>query len=200
MTVKAAKACGREVVCAENLSIWTFKQGASGSELRSVVRLDFKPLYDGEIVSVEAYVVPEISVIKNQHLEVARENYGHLKVLWLSDVCKSSEDLELDVLVGAGYFSLLQRDCIRRGKPGEPVAIDTVLGWVVSGPLGGFDVDEHVTALANFVSAEVRNPAIDINQFWDLETIGMKDQSSDVHESVISDLKFTGTRYSVGLP
>ena len=49
------------------------------------------------------------------------------------------------------------------------------------------------------MSAKVRNPAIDINQFWDLETIGIKDQSSDVHESVISDLKFTGTRYSVGL-
>ena len=157
-------------------------------------------MYGGEIVSVEAYVVPEISVIKNQYLEVARENYGHLKDLWLSDVCKSSEDLEVDVLVGADYLWLLQRDCIRRSKPGEPVAIDTVLGWVVSGPLGGFDVDEPVTALANFVSAEVRNPAIDINQFWDLETIGIKDQSSDVHESVISDLKFTGTRYSVGLP
>ena len=200
VTVKAAKACGCEVVRAENLSIGTFGLGASGSELRSVVRLDLKPLYGGEIVSVEAYVVPEISVIKNQHLEVARENYGHLKDLWLSDVCKSSEDLEVDVLVGADYLWLLQRDCIRRGKPGEPVAIDTVLGWVVSGPLGGFDVDEPVTALANFVSAEVRNPAIDINQFWDLETIGIKDQSSDVHESVISDLKFTGTRYSVGLP
>ena len=49
------------------------------------------------------------------------------------------------------------------------------------------------------MSAEVQNPAIDVNQFC-LETIGIKDQSSDVHESVISDLKFTGTRYSVGLP
>ena len=47
------------------------------------------------------------------------------------------------------------RDCIRRGKRGEPVAIDTALGWVVSGPLGHLDVDEPVTALANFVSAEV---------------------------------------------
>ena len=129
VTVKAAKACGCEVVRAENLSIGTFGLGASGSELRSVVRLDLKPLYGGEIVSVGAYVVPEISVIKNQHLEVARENYGHLKDLWLSDVCKSSEDLEVDVLVGADYLWLLQRDCIRRGKPGEPVAIDTVFGF-----------------------------------------------------------------------
>ena len=109
MTVKAVKACGCEVVRTENLSIGTFGQGASGSELRSVVRLDLKPLYGGEIVSVEAYVVPEILVIKNQHLDVAKKDYGQPKDLWLSDVCKSSEDLEVDVLVGADYLWLLQR-------------------------------------------------------------------------------------------
>ena len=132
VTVKVAKEFGCEVVREENLSIGTFGQGASGSELRSVVRLDLKPLVGREVVSVKAYVVPEISVIKNQHLEVARENFAHLRDLRLSDVCKSSEDLEVDVLVGADYFWLLQRDCIKCGKPGEPVAIDTVLGWVVS--------------------------------------------------------------------
>ncbi|CAB4008854.1 Hypothetical predicted protein, partial [Paramuricea clavata] len=47
---------------------------------------------------------------------------------------------------------------------------------------------------------EVRNPLVDFTKFWDLESIGIKDQNSDVHESVISDLKFSGTRYSVGLP
>ena len=118
-----------------------------------------------ETVSVEAYVVPEITVVKNQHLEVEREHCAHLKDLWLSDVCKSSEDLEVDVLVGADYLWLLQKDCITCGKPGEPVAIDTVLGWVVSGRIGSPDVEEPVTALANFVSAEGRNSEVDIINF-----------------------------------
>ncbi|CAB4007702.1 E3 ubiquitin- ligase DZIP3 [Paramuricea clavata] len=200
VTVKVAKALGCEVVRVENLSIGTFGQRALDSELRNVVRLELRSLFGSQVVSVDTYVVPEISVIRNQHLEVVRENYAHLKDLWLSDVCKSSEDLEVDVLVGADYLWLLQRDCVRRGKPGEPVAIDTVLGWVVSGPIGGFDVDEPVTAQVNLVSSEVRNPLVDITKFWDLESIGIKDQNSDVHESVISDLKFSGTRYSVGLP
>ena len=38
VTVRAAKAFGCEVVRAENLSIGTFGQGVSGSELRNVVR------------------------------------------------------------------------------------------------------------------------------------------------------------------
>jgi hypothetical protein len=71
-----------------------------------------------------------------------------------------------------------------------------LVGW----PIGGFDVDEPVTAQVTFVSSEVRNPLVDITKFWDLESIGIKYQSRDVHESVISDLKFSGTRYSVGLP
>mgnify|MGYP002804748731 CR=1 FL=1 len=63
-------------------------------------------------------------------------------------------------------------------NPGKPVAIDTVDGWVVSGPIGGLDVNEPVnTAVTNFVPAEVRNPVVDISQFWDLESIGIKDQS-----------------------
>ena len=190
VTVKVAKALGCEVVRVENLSIGTFGQRALDSELRSVVRLDLKPLFGNEVVSVDAYVVPEISVIRNQHLEVVRDNYVHLKDLWLSDVCKSSEDLEVDVLVGADYLWLLQRDCIRRGKPGEPVAIDTVLGWVISGPVESCEEKEPAAALVHFVSSEVRNPAVDVAKFWDLESIGIKDQSSDVHESVISDLQW----------
>ena len=107
VTVKVVKAFSCEVVCEENLAIGTFEQGTSGSELRSV-RLDLKPLVGRELVSVKACVVPEISVTKNQHLEVARESFAHLRDLWLSDVCKSSEDLEVDVLVGADDLSELK--------------------------------------------------------------------------------------------
>jgi hypothetical protein len=39
-----------------------------------------------------------------------------------------------------------------------------------------------------------------VNRFWDLESVGIKADSTDVHETVISDLKFIGQHYSVGLP
>ena len=58
---------------------------------------------------------------------------------------------------------MFEKDRILRGNPGEPVAIETVLGWVISGPIGGFNVEEPVTAQAKFVSAEVQNPVVDIN-------------------------------------
>ncbi|XP_046861891.1 uncharacterized protein LOC124455244 [Xenia sp. Carnegie-2017] len=68
--------------------------------------------------------------------------------LWLSDVCKVNEELEVNVLVGADYLWSLQKGRIMRGKQGEPVAIETVLGWVVSGPVGNTDKNQPATAQA----------------------------------------------------
>jgi hypothetical protein len=201
VTVKMARELGCTVLRREVLRVGTFGQRALNSEMREVVRLDLKSLYSSKVVSVEAYVVPEISFIRNQHLEVVRENYAHLKGLWLSDVCMSSDELEVDVLVGADYLWLFQKDRILRGDPGEPVAIDTVLGWVVSGPVGDGKLDEVESARVNFVTGEAGSSGMAaVNRFWDLESIGIKADSTDVHETVINDLNFNGQRYSVGLP
>ncbi|XP_046864649.1 uncharacterized protein LOC124459172 [Xenia sp. Carnegie-2017] len=79
VTERTAKALGCKVVREENLRIGTFGKRALENELRRVVRLDLSSLSGGEVVSIEAYVVPEISVISNQHLEVVRNNFEHLK-------------------------------------------------------------------------------------------------------------------------
>ncbi len=39
-----------------------------------------------------------------------------------------------------------------------------------------------------------------VNRFWDLESIGIKADSTDLRETAISDLNFNGQRYSVELP
>lgn len=51
-----------------------------------------------KVIKIEAYVVPKISSIQNGHVELARNEYPHLKDLWFSDVCKDQEQLEIDVL------------------------------------------------------------------------------------------------------
>ena len=40
--------------------------------------------------------------------------------------------LVIEVLIGG-----FQEDKVVRGQPGEPVAVDTKLGWVLSGPMKG---------------------------------------------------------------
>lgn len=93
------------------------------------------PVGGGNAIYVEAFVVPEISRVQNEHLELVRGNYPHLANIWLSDVCQHKDQLEIDVLIGADYLWSFQTGNVVRGGVGEPVAIETQLGWVVSGPL-----------------------------------------------------------------
>lgn len=90
-----------------------------------------------KVIEMEAYVVLEISSIQNDYVQLARNEYPHLKDLWFSDVFKAQEELEIDILVGTDYLWDFQRECTIREKPDEPVALHTELGWVLSGPMKG---------------------------------------------------------------
>ena len=118
----------------EWLTVNTFGQRAVGSNLREVVRIDLTPVGGGKVLPIEAFVVPEISRVQNEHLEIVRKDYPHLSHIWLSDVCKEREDLEIDVLIGADYLWTFQTGNVVRGEAHEPVAVETELGWVISGP------------------------------------------------------------------
>ena len=86
-------------------------------------------------VKLEAFVVKDISNIPNCHVEIARDRYSHLNGLWFSDVNLHKDRLEVDVLVGADHLWEFQNNHVIRGRHDEPVAIETKLGWVLSGPL-----------------------------------------------------------------
>ena len=129
-----------------------------------------------------------------EHLETVKGEYSHLKDLWLSDVCRSNDLLEIDVLIGADNLWAFQR--VVKGKDDEPVAVDTCLGWVASGPLKGSS--ENEPAKVNFVSnsgkqgvSDISDINLNVNKLWDLETLGVK-ESDDVHEALLDKIKFNG--------
>ena len=135
ITSKAASRAKLPVVREDWLSIHTFGQRAKERGLRDVVEVTISPVKGEKEIKLEAYVVPEISKIPNVHVEIARDNYPHFKDLWFSDVNIRQEELEIDVLVGADYLWDFQSNRTIRGKCNEPVAVETELGWVLSGPM-----------------------------------------------------------------
>ena len=62
----------------------------------------------------------------------------------------------IDVLVGTDYLWHSQKGCTIRVNFNEPVAVETELGWVLSGPMRGQDTcsDIHLTQV-NFVASSV---------------------------------------------
>ena len=116
---------------------------------------------------------------------------------------KERDEMVIDVLIGADYLWQFQKGCTIRGKFDEPVAVETELGWVLSGPMKGHDTcsDVHFTQV-NFIasSVEEQESLEDVRRLWDLETLGIREITDQVHESFENSISFDGTRHSVRLP
>jgi hypothetical protein len=63
--------------------------------------------------------------------------------------------LEIDVLIGADYLWQFQTSVARRGRPEDPVAVETELGWVLSGPLRARDIEKVGVAQVNLWHRQV---------------------------------------------
>ncbi|XP_028416894.1 uncharacterized protein LOC114541114 [Dendronephthya gigantea] len=186
----------------ELLGINTFGQKCVKAEHREVVELKLEPLNGNKVITLEAFVVPEICSIGNSHVEIARREYKHLEGIWFSDVSKSEDELEVDVLIGADYLWSFQTGTTKRGKSGEPVAIETELGWVLSGPLRVQDIERAEPVQVNFVAQRLSSEdslESNVQKLWSFEGLGISEEDK-VHEEFLDEISFTGSRYSVKLP
>ena len=77
-------------------------------------------------------------------IEIRKGKYPHLQGLWFSDVSRNEEFLGVDLLIGADYLWCFQGGRIIRGEVDQPVAVETCLGWVLSGPLKGTRDDRQI--------------------------------------------------------
>lgn len=89
------------------------------------------------------------------------------------------------------------------GEAHEPVAVETELGWVISGPLTySQSADKGQVVQVNFVGSDRVSPdSLDRNvqRLWDLETLRVT-ACDRVNEEFMESIFFNGARYSVKLP
>ena len=200
ITSRAVEANSIPVVRTEWLSVTAFGEKKQGA-LRDVVRVELSPLGGGKILSLESYVVPEITSITNVHVELVKNYYSHLADLWFSDVNRAEDILHVDLLIGADYLWYFQKNHIIRGEPDEPVAIDTELGWVLSGPLKTESGASVTSVSVNNIVTECLTCPLEneIQKLWDLDSLGIR-EVNEVQEAFSDDISFNGERYSVRLP
>ena len=168
--------------------------------MKAVHKLELSPVRGGDSVSLKVFEVPNISQIRNEHIERCKREYADLQGLWFSDVSKYEDALEIDVLTGADYLWCFQGGRTIRGERNEPVAVETCLGWVLSGPMKG-QIEGRETSV-NFVGSErIGEQTIEqsVHKLWDLETMGIRELDVGVHEALKDCIVHTGTRYKVCL-
>ena len=102
-------------------------------------------------VTAELCVIPKIcSPISCQTIELAQATYEHIIGLGLSDTCSESSNLEVDVLIGGDYYCRFMTGKMVRGEDG-PVALHTILGWVLGGLAEGSNSLTTTTMITNHV-------------------------------------------------
>ena len=144
---KAATNYGLEIIIKEWVTTSTFGKKTREAGLREVVQFD---VMANRSLMLEAYVVPVIYNISNEHVEVVKNDFPHLRDLWFSDVSRTKNELEIDLLIELDYLWEFQKGRTVRGEPGEPVAVETELGWVLSGK----ELDSKQEVEVNFVAQD----------------------------------------------
>ena len=202
---------GLETVSKQSLLVKTF-----GNEYPKLMSCDLVQVSitatDGLELYVNAFSVPVIcSPISNQAVELAMKQYPHLRGLNLADNSSPSNDVDIDILIGADFYWNFVSNESRRGEQPGPVALLTRLGWVLSGPIDNYC--EEVRSTTNFAATHVlwvdattvqdvqnTNMTEQLKKCWDLEPIGIRGDESSVYDKFVEEVRFNGERYEAKLP
>ena len=115
ISAEAVSRIGLHPVKKEELGIMAFGSTDAEVKTRDVVEVCLVPMTGKKKVTLQCFVVDEISSISNVHPEVVRENYPHLHDIWFSDICRHNERLQVDILIGSDDLWNFQESEIRRG-------------------------------------------------------------------------------------
>ena len=89
---------------------------------------------DGDSLVLPVVVVPHIcDPVRTCSMDTSSVACGHLSGLELADPGVDGKDLEIDLLIGSDHYWKVVTGRIVRGDNG-PTAIETRLGWILSGP------------------------------------------------------------------
>ena len=126
--------------------------------------------------------VPKIcSELKNQSYRIAVKKYSFLQNLQLANQAHLN-NTNIDLLIGADTYCEFVADDIQRDKSCSLVAQKSVFGCVVSGPLMIDSSFKQVnpTDVMKITWNQDNSLNEKIDRFWDLDTIGIKQNETSV--------------------
>ena len=164
---------------------------------------------NGGHLKLSAIVVPHIcDPICAQPVTLSKQSYAHLSTLDLADAADVQDSLEVYLLIESGQYWDLVTGKIEKGENG-PLAIETKLGLVLSGPIKVDEVSSSVNLFFNSCSSHLlrvdtllENETLECNlqRFWSLESLGILPEKETTLEQFVQQISFYKGRYEVCLP
>ena len=157
-----------------------------------------------EIAVEEAWTIPRLNLPSQRVTQPMIDSWPHLKGLDIPLV----DSKNVTVLLGANVLDAILHTEVRRGARGQPVAVNTALGWTLTGAVKGFVPPERL-----HVMLIQRVPTTDdlLNQqlqnWWRTDSFGTKYQHESPRtredkramEILESSVRHIGDRYEAGL-
>lgn len=163
-----------------------------------------KPSKEGAII-IDALSFPTICTPLPTVMEINK--YPCLADLELADDFSDSSG-EIDILIGSDFYWTIATGEVLRTN-GEPTAMSSKLGWLLSGPTEGMHsliTITNMTIIQGLHQLQTTSEEEELKQilqnFWQLESLGIQHQSlSEQDEKLfLRNLRYTNTHYEVGLP
>ena len=142
-----------------------------------------------------------------QPITYTKERYRHLGNLDLVDFSRVGDELQIDALIGSDHFWQL---VYREDDTGEsgPTAIETHLGWALSGASSTTEQNRparlstsHVMHISTtHLSDSPPHLSNLLKAFWDLESLGIKQEEPSVYCNFKKTFMFKNGHYEVNLP
>lgn len=133
---------------------------------KGVTQCLIKPCSNQEpTFNFHAVILPK--VCSNQpKVQVMKTDWNHIANLQLADPAFDTPG-SVDMLIGAELMPYILGPGRIFGKPGQPVALETVFGWVLQGK-ADMPSAQHTSLLISHVSCE---PQVDqlMQKFWEIE-------------------------------
>ncbi|XP_046145641.1 uncharacterized protein LOC123988926 [Osmia bicornis bicornis] len=168
--------------------------GGIQSWANHTARITITPLVRTEpVYSTTAIILKTLTqYTPKRHSSVT--NWNHIAGLELADTDPMSSD-PIDIVIGADLFGQLLLDGVRKGSTSEPIAQNTHLGWILSGPTSThplpFFIDAHHATLLENLDADLR-------RFWEVENIPTQSVLSPEEEKCELHFQSSHTRTSEG--
>ena len=147
----------------ELLSLTTLERTNSETETL-VVCLEVSDVSKENVLKIpEVYTRTVLSVnLNNLGRSEDLNKWKHLEDVKFPEI----DARKVDLLIGQDVPDALIPIDLRRGKPGDPYATKTILGWTLNGPLGGASSKRKATS--NFVQVD-HDLNEQLERFWKIE-------------------------------
>ena len=91
---------------------------------------------------------------------------------------------------------------VQRDDKSGLIAINSRLGWLLNGPIRRPDSNTNMstTMLVEACDTEEKRLSNEVHRFWDLDTVGIKENENSVLENFMETIKCIDNRYEVEMP